>query len=166
MSAVRVVAPNSFAAQSGLRAGLCQTSACENRPSEEAWGVAGAAADLGGGTILSHFTDAPGMQGITGLDALAPGESATVDQLNFAMGENSFLASSPGDIFITDLSATSGSGSLSQIGVFAERQAFSIEMSQETLLENGIRPIMQRPSIFTIPGGTSLFGVFRVTARF
>jgi hypothetical protein len=121
---------------------------------------------LGQGSIFSHFTDAEGVQGITGLEGLAPGETAIVDELTFGMGENSFLAESNGDIFVTDLSADASSSALDQIGVFGERQAYTIQMSQETLLQNGVRAVQARPGIFTIPGGTTLQGVFNVIRIF
>jgi hypothetical protein len=122
---------------------------------------------FGGGTTFTHFTDATGLEGITGVPAssLSSGQSLTVEQLNFGMGSNPFLASAPGDIFVTDLSATASAGELNGIGVFGAKQSFAIQFSQESALLNGATPILQRPGIFTIPGGTTMQGTFQIIAR-
>jgi YD repeat-containing protein len=124
-----------------------------------------AVAGLGEGTIFTHFTDAQGLTGITGLDGVAVGDTAVVNELNFGMGQNTFLANNAGDIFISDVAADASSGTLDGVGVFGGKQAFAIQMSQETLLDNGIRVVMSRPGIYTIPGGTTLKGVFIVIGR-
>jgi hypothetical protein len=121
---------------------------------------------MGSGPIYTHFTDLQGLQGITGLDGLAAGESTTVNQLTFGNGSNGFLAGNPGDVFITDLGPNASNGALNQIGVFGDQQQFAIQMSNETLFDNEIRPIMTGSSIWTIPGGTTLTRVFEITARF
>jgi RHS repeat-associated protein len=130
-------------------------------------GGAAAEGGFGGGTTFTHFTDAAGLEGITGVSAssLSSGQSLTVGQLSFGMGSNPFLASAPGDIFVTDLSATASAGELNGIGVFGARQSFAIQFSQESALLNGATPILQRPGIFTIPGGTIMQGTFRIIVR-
>src|SRR5438270_8541908 len=77
----------------------------------EGGGTAAIENSFGGGTVWTHFTNAEGVEGITGVQAssLAPGETATVSQLNFGTGANPYLANAPGDIFVTDLPATAPS---------------------------------------------------------
>ncbi len=75
------------------------------------------------------------------------------------------MASAPGDIFVTDLPATASAGELHGIGVFGAKQSFAIQFSQETALANGVRPLLQKANIFTIPGGTAMQGTFRIMRR-
>ncbi len=128
-------------------------------------GAAASETGFGGGTVFTHFTDTAGLQGITGLESVAAGETTTVGRLTFGMGQNSFLANAPGDIFITDLGANATAGQLNGIGVFGARQGFAIQFSREALFNHGITPMMSRPNIFTIPGGTTLNGTFNVIGR-
>jgi len=120
-----------------------------------------------GGTVFTHFTDAAGLEGITGVSAnsLVSGERATVGRITFGTGSNSFLASNAGDIFVTDLSADASAGQLNQIGVFGAKQSYAIQFSQEAALNNGIRPALQKGGVFTIPGGSTLQGTITIIAR-
>lgn len=124
-------------------------------------------ANLGGGRLFSHFTNAEGVRGITGIDddSLEVGQEVIVSELRFGQGVNSFLASEPGRLFVTLLGADATEGQLNQIGVFGDKQKFMIQFSEETaFLLNGIRVIGEVPtrSIFSIPGGTTLRGEFLV----
>lgn len=79
------------------------------------------------------------------------------------MGQNSFLANAPGAIFITDLGADATAVELNlRIGLSAVKTEFGIQFSQETLLNNGLRAVMSKENIFTIPVGTNLEGTFKV----
>jgi RHS repeat-associated protein len=123
--------------------------------------------DIGGGQIFTHFTDAEGVQGITSVEGLEAGETATVDQLTFGEGTNAYNANEAGDIFVTNLAADSSGASLSQIGIQEARQQFAIQMSRETLLENGITPgLSSLSNVFTIPGNSVLNGLFTVARMF
>jgi hypothetical protein len=117
---------------------------------------------------FTHFTDASGVQGITGLNpgGLAPGQSATVSQLQFGIGQNSYLANAPGDSFVTNLPASATSGQLQQIGVFGARQGFAISFSGEAAAAQGVivRSAGQ-PGIYTVPVQTVLTGCFTVLCR-
>ncbi|MBD2776385.1 hypothetical protein [Iningainema tapete] len=124
--------------------------------------------NLGGGRLFSHFTDANGIKGITGIDSdnLEVGEQVIVTELRFAQGINSFLASEPGRIFVTLLGTDATDSQLMNIGVFGDKQKFVIQFSEETaFVFNGIRILGEVPSrsIFSIPGGTNLKGEFLVT---
>jgi hypothetical protein len=83
-----------------------------------------------------------------------------VTQLTFGMGQNSYLANSAGDIFLTDLPATASSGQLGQIGVFGANQGYAISFSGDALAAQGVIPmgqgIISGASIYTIPGGTAV----------
>jgi len=114
--------------------------------------------NLGKGRIFSHFTNAEGFTGITGIlgERLDVDQPVIVNTLRFGKGNNPFLAKEPGDIFITDLGFDATAGDLEQIGVFGEKQKFVIQFSEETaLIENKIRfipvRIRQHGSIYTIP---------------
>jgi RHS repeat-associated protein len=120
---------------------------------------------LGDGTIFAHFTDFSGMQGITGLDGLAPGQVATAENLTFNYGTNPFNAYYEGGQFVTDMGYDASSGSLDSIGVYGDRQQFVILMSQETLFLQGFRAVMMDDGIWSIPGGFTINGVFYVFAR-
>lgn len=118
--------------------------------------------------IFSHFTNAIGVKGITGIDgnSLKLHEQVSVSLLTFCLGANSFLASQPGQIFVTALGIDATEGQLMQIGVFNDKQNFVIQFSeQEAFLKNGIRIRGEKPSrsIYTIPGGTTLIGKFLIT---
>jgi RHS repeat-associated protein len=125
-------------------------------------GNKGAKSNLGRGTIFSHFTDANGVNGITGVDpeSLALGQTASVNQLSFGQGTNAFMANEPGDIFVTELGADATPRQLAQIGIFGEKQSFVIQFSQEAAVMNDIIPfaVDAGRSIFTIPGGSELTG--------
>jgi hypothetical protein len=107
------------------------------------------------------------VEGITGVDAstLASGQTVTVNQLAFGQGTNPFMTSAPGRIFVTDVPATTPGEQLLQMGVFQQKQAFAIQFSQETALENEVRPFMEKQNIFTIPGGTFMQGTFQILVR-
>ncbi|MGL6137141.1 MAG: hypothetical protein ACRC2M_07605 [Planktothrix sp.] len=123
--------------------------------------------NLGEGVIFSHFTNAEGFTGITGIfgERLNVDQPFIVNMLRFGNGSNPFYAKEPGDIFITDLGSDATPGDLEQIGVFGEKQKFVIQFSQETaLIENNIRvksvkmcnnPFKPSGSIYTIPAQTT-----------
>lgn len=118
--------------------------------------------------IFSHFTNAIGVKGITGINgnSLKLYDRVYVNQLQFGLGVNSFLSSESGQIFVTELGVDAKSGQLMQIGIFGDKQDFVIQFSEkEAFLNNGIRIKGQLPSrsIYTIPGGTRLEGKFLVT---
>lgn len=120
--------------------------------------------------IFNHFTNLQGTSGITGvnpkaLQNLKPGESITVDELNFGKGTNTFMANSANDIFVTDLPVTSGSGQLNNIGVFGDKQGFVISFSEAAAFGQGVRVRGANSvrGIFTIPGGSRLQGTFKIT---
>ena len=118
--------------------------------------------------IFSHFTNAEGVRGITGIDAknMKIDEQVLVDELRFGLGKNSFLSSETGDIFITELGIEATEGQLMNIGIFGDKQKFVIQFSeQEAFLNDRVRVMGQMPSrsIFTIPGNTTLKGEFLVT---
>jgi hypothetical protein len=126
-------------------------------------GRGGAAEPTLGQFPLTHFTDAAGLEGITGLDpaALTPGQVVAVDALRFGEGANPFLDRQPGggSIFVTELEPTASPGQLIQIGVSEARQQFAIQFSRESAFANGglrVDPSIPGRSIFTIPGGTTL----------
>ena len=114
---------------------------------------------LGEGPI-QHFTDAAGVQGITGFDpaGLETGQTVTVASLVFGQGANTFLAGSAGDIFVTELGPAATAGSLQQIGVFGDKQNFVIQFSRESAFANSVRltPLFPARSIYAIPAGTIL----------
>ncbi|MCP4549751.1 MAG: RHS repeat-associated core domain-containing protein, partial [bacterium] len=121
-------------------------------------------AQLGGGRIFSHFTDAKGVKGITGIggESLEVGQQVVVRQLRFGSGRNPFMAGEPGAIFVTELGPATTSGKLNAIGVFSNKQQFVIQFSEEAAFSQGIRITGERQSrsIFSIPGDTTLEGVF------
>ena len=114
---------------------------------------------LGEGPI-QHFTDADGVQGITGVnaDALKVGETIEVAALVFGQGSNTFLAGNAGDIFVTEIGPTATAGQLQQIGVFGDKQNYVIQFSRESAFANAVRPTPLFParSIFGIPAGSVL----------
>lgn len=129
---------------------------------------AGNFSTFGEGTTFTHFTDADGVTGITGIQnpsELAVGQPFEVNTLRFGFGSNTQFARNPGDIFVTDLPLNSSAGRLNSIGVFGARQQFGIQFSQENaLIHNGVRPIAtpNNPNIYTIPANTRMRGMFRV----
>lgn len=128
---------------------------------------------LGAGPI-QHFTDAAGVQGITGLilgeyilidkqgikrlisGELAVGQTVSVERLSFGQGSNTYLATNPGDIFVTEIGPETTAGKLASIGVFGDRQDYVIEFSRESAFAHGVRldPSFPARSIFGIPQGT------------
>jgi RHS repeat-associated protein len=125
---------------------------------------------FGGGRVFAHFTDVEGATGITGVDAagLEVGENTAVSELQFGYGQNSFLASEPGRIFVTELGPNATTGQLNQIGVFGAKQGFAIQFSEEAAFSQGARvfPEAASKSIYSIPGGTTLRGTFNLLRRF
>lgn len=130
---------------------------------------------LGGGRIFSHFTNAEGVTGITGIDAnsLEVGQIVIINELQFGRGSNPFKALKAGDIFLTELGTDATVGQLMEHGIFEDKQKFVIQFSEETaLVLNNIRvrPVeifnnifTSGRSIYTIPSGTMLRGDFLVT---
>ena len=110
--------------------------------------------------LVQHFTDAAGVQGITGLDAntFEIGHTVVVTRLMFGQGSNTFLAGKTGDIFVTEIGAAATTGQLQQIGVFGDKQNFVIQFSRESAFANNVRlvPLFPARSIYGIPAGTLL----------
>lgn len=109
------------------------------------------------------------MKGIAGVEPtrLQVGQSASVNSLEFGQGSTDFLATQPGDNFVTDVGPEASQGQLERLGVFGEKQNYAIQFSQESAILQGIRPTMVREGIFTIPGGSSfgpdfLYNVMRL----
>ncbi len=117
----------------------------------------------GGGQVFTHYTDADGIAGITGVGPLNVGDSVGVGSLKFGQGSNNFLARAPGDNFVTDLGVDATPRQLEGIGVFGTRQQYAIQFSQEAALNSAVRPVMVRDHIFTIPGGSCITGACTVT---
>lgn len=63
------------------------------------------------------------MAGITGAGPLKVGEKVGVDSLKFGRGSNNFLATNPGDNFVTDLGLGATPGQLQGIGVFGAKDS-------------------------------------------
>ncbi|MFP4124808.1 hypothetical protein [Coleofasciculus sp.] len=61
--------------------------------------------NLGEGRLFSHFTNAEGVTGITGIvgDSLDTGQQVIVSELRLKQGENNYLAWESGSIFVTEL---------------------------------------------------------------
>jgi len=68
---------------------------------------------LGAGPV-QHFTNAVGIQGITGLllGELAVGQTVSVERLSFGQGSNAYLAANAGDIFVTEIGTDATAGQL------------------------------------------------------
>jgi len=128
---------------------------------------AAASASTSSDVMFTHFTDGQGLQGITGLDpaTLGSGETTTVSTLQFGTGNNSYLAGQSGDIFATNLPANTSSLSLSQIGVFGDKQSFGISFSGTDAASQGVMVQGQGEGIYTLPAGSKLTGCFTVTCR-
>lgn len=133
---------------------------------------------LGEGPV-QHFTNAAGVQGITGLSPgeqgtkylldkqgvirptvgeLAVGQTALVARLTFGYGHSTYLAENPGDIFVTEIGPEATPGQLMWIGVFADKQTYVIQFSRESALAQGVwlSPLLSARSIFGISQGTVL----------
>jgi len=131
-------------------------------------GTVASLAGVSPNVTFTHFTNAQGLQGITGLNpaSLVPGQTTTVSQLQFGFGQNSYLARNPGDIFVTTLPPNASSVQLSQIGVYIENQGFAISFTGEAAAAQGILPMGSGiPGIYTIPGGSIMTGCFTVYCR-
>ena len=127
------------------------------------WHVAAKTEVGGGGQAFTHFTDVDGVAGIAGVGPLKIGDSVGVGGLKFGQGGNSFLSRAPGDNFVTDLGLDATPRQLEGIGVFGAKQQYAIQFSQEAALTSGVRPVMVRENIFTIPGGSCITGACTVT---
>jgi hypothetical protein len=127
--------------------------------------TAGVAAS--GDVTFTHFTDGAGLQGITGLDpgVLSPGQSTTVNTLQFGVGQNSYLANNPGDIFVTSLPPTASPLQLSLIGVYGPQQGFAISFSGAGAAAQGVLVQGSGGTIYTIPANSTLTGCFSVLCR-
>jgi hypothetical protein len=114
---------------------------------------------LGEGPV-QHFTNAEGVQGITGisLSDWQVGQSLQVPKLSFGQGVNSFLAEETGEIFVTEIGIDATAGQLQQIGVFGDKQQYVIQFSRESAFAHSVRlsPLFPARSIFGIPQGTVL----------
>ncbi len=114
---------------------------------------------LGDGPV-QHFTNAAGVQGITGLsaDTLQVGETVEASALSFGQGANTFLAGNAGDIFVTEIGPDATAGQLQQIGVFGDKQNYVIQFSRESAFANNIRltPLFPARSIYGVSAGTVL----------
>jgi hypothetical protein len=128
-----------------------------------ATGVAAKAKVGSSGQIFTHFTDADGVAGIAGVGPLNVGESVGVGSLKFGQGGNRFLAGAAGDNFVTDLGVNASARQLEGIGVFGAKQQYAIQFSQEAAFNSGVRPVMVKQNIFTIPGGSCISGACVVT---
>jgi hypothetical protein len=119
------------------------------------------------GRTFQHYTNAAGAQGITGIEVtgLKVGQTVTVNQAKFGIGENDFLAQAHGDIFVTDIGVHASSGKLNQIGVFGDKQQFVIELREDEMFNQGIRVLGAHPDrgIYTIPGESTIHGTVFVT---
>lgn len=116
------------------------------------------------------FTDAAGLQGITGLkaDELQVGEPVALDRIHFSAGWNPFLTSEVGRIFLTERGPGASALRLALIGIFTEQQQFAIRFSAETLHNNSIAYFCENAqrSIYTIPAHVTISGAIQVTRRF
>ena len=104
--------------------------------------LTGLSAESENDRVFSHFINAIGVKGITGINGntLQLYDRVYVSELRFEQGVNSFLSSEPSQIFVTELGIRATDGQLMQIGVFGDRQNFVIQFSEkEAFLNNGIR---------------------------
>ncbi len=120
--------------------------------------------------IITHFTDAEGVKGITGLEPsdLTVGNTVTVNQIRFGVGRNPFNALNPGDIFVTELAPDATSRQLSFIGARGAKQQYAISFSDEDAFNSGTRvlPSDAEKNIFVIPANSVVNGVIEVVRRF
>ncbi len=123
----------------------------------------------GEGKTFTHFTSLEGIAGITGADesvllALKPGEGFLVNELRFATGQNTFLAGEQGSICVTDLGINASEGALARIGIFKStgKQSFAIQFTESEAFFSGAKTTLQKENIFTIPGGSTIQGVFKI----
>ncbi|MGH9843095.1 MAG: hypothetical protein ACREEM_30520 [Blastocatellia bacterium] len=127
---------------------------------------------MGDRRILTHFTNAAGLEGITGLtpESLIVGQAVTINYGHFGVGTNEYLAEAPGRIFVTELGPEASSRQLAWIGVYESdgKQQFAISVTAETLFENGIRVLPEDPvkSIFSIPANSTVSGEITAIRRF
>lgn len=125
---------------------------------------------MAGELIFTHFTDAAGLEGITGLtaDELLVGETVEIDHIYFGAGLNSFLTSEVGRIFLTGLGPEASALRLALIGIFTAQQQFAIRVSAETLHNNRVAYFCENAqrSIYTIPAHVTIYGAIQVTRRF
>jgi hypothetical protein len=132
--------------------------------------VATVGGPAGGGRIFTHFTDAEGLEGITGLTAesLTAGQAIQVGELAFGAGQNPYLATQAGAIFVTELGPAATAGQLQQIGVFGAQQQYAIQFSEEVAFTQGARVVgvLVERSIYAMSANSTLVGTFTVMKRF
>jgi hypothetical protein len=120
--------------------------------------------------ILTHFTNAEGVHGITGLDpeSLIVGEEVIISVITFGVGQNTQFARNDGDIFITELRPDASSGQLVMIGVSGDKQQFAIRFDAEDAFNSGVMIYAGREerSIFVIPANSVITGEIQVVKRF
>lgn len=120
--------------------------------------------------LLTHFTDAEGLTGITGLDpgTLVAGQAEVIETIRFGAGLSSTFASSAGDIFVTELRPEAAAGQLMQIGVFGSKQQFAISFTAQAAFDSGVRIAEGRADrkIFVIPAHSVIRGGVRVIRLF
>ena len=133
-----------------------RTTLAQSRGAAEASG--------GAGRTFTHFTDEAGARGIAGSAPTAVGESASVGQLQFAKGQNSYLIGE-GRIGVTDLGLDATPGQLNGIGVFGPKQQYAVQFTELDAFNSGARVLGDLPSrnIFSIPGGCTITGACSVT---
>ena len=163
VGAITITTPAAVGFDAGVWASQHHANAPPQAETASATGVATKAEVGGGGQVFTHFTDADGVAGIAGVGPLGVGESVGVGSLKFGQGSNKFLAGASGDNFVTDLGIGASSRQLEGIGVFGAKQQYAIQFSQEAAFNSGVRPVMVRQNIFTIPGGSCISGACVVT---
>jgi hypothetical protein len=117
------------------------------------------------GPIFTHFTNARGAAGITGIDVsnMQVGETVEISTINFGSGQNAYNSNMPGDNFVTDLSSSASSGQLSRIGVYGDKQAYAIEFDGATAFSQGVRVSGSTTNIYTVPANSTITGRFTLT---
>ena len=70
-----------------------------------------------------------------------------------------------GDNFVTDLGVNATSRQLEGIGVFGDKQDFSISFSEEAAFKQGVKVKGSNPDrgIYTIRSNSTLTGAFKIT---
>jgi hypothetical protein len=115
---------------------------------------------MGGSDVISHFTNAEGVEGVTGIvgNRLSVGQRAIVRELRLGVGSNEFLAGEKGRIFVTKLGDEATVGELHQIGVFGKKKSFVVQFSGEAAFMQGARviPELAARNIYSIPGNSTL----------